>query len=112
MNGILCRHLRGPPQPCEAKGWSFVNAARKYKEGTMRKRVWLYNVLAAVLVISTAGPGRAADVKPKDVITKENMATYSDLISPTVKFLLEQGLKIEVADPVYKKIEWPKLYKE
>ena len=78
----------------------------------MRKRAWLYSLFAAVLVISTAGPGWAADVKPGDVITKDNMATYAELISPTVRFLLEQGLKIQVADPVYKKIEWPKAYKE
>ncbi|MBI3304477.1 MAG: DUF1329 domain-containing protein, partial [Deltaproteobacteria bacterium] len=77
----------------------------------MRKRAGLYSLLAAVLGISTAGPGWA-DVKPGDIITKENMATAEEFISPTVRFLLEQGLKIQVADPVYKKIEWPKAYKE
>src|SRR3989442_8371986 len=115
MDGIFsfrCRYLRGPPQPRGAKGWSFAHAASKYKEGIMRKRAGLYSLFAAVLVISTAGPGWAADVKPGDVITKDNMATYAELISPTVRFLLEQGLKIQVADPVYKKIEWPKAYKE
>jgi len=77
----------------------------------MRRRVWLGGFVAAVLVIGAAGLGQA-DVKPGDVITKDNMAANEDVLSPTVQFMLKQGMTIKVADPVYTKIEWPKAYKE
>ena len=75
----------------------------------MRKTAWLCSVLAAALVISTGGLGWA-EVNPGDVITKENMAQAEEYLSPTVRWMLEHGLRIEVGE--YKKIEWPQAYKE
>jgi hypothetical protein len=76
----------------------------------MNKRAWLCSLLAAALVIGTVGLGWAADPKPGDVITKENMAQYEEYLSPSVHWMLEHGLRMEVG--VYKKVEWPKIYKE
>jgi hypothetical protein len=75
----------------------------------MKKSVWLYGLLAVALVIGSAGLGRA-DVNVGDMITKDNMAEAEDFLIPTEKWMLEHGLQIKVGP--YKKIEWPKAYKE
>ena len=51
-----------------------------------------------------------ADVEPGDVITKDNMAKADPLLIPTMKWFVNNGMKISVTP--YRKIELPKLYKE
>jgi len=75
----------------------------------MKKSVWLYGLLAAALVITTAGLGRA-DVKPGDVITEANMAEAQEYLMPTTEWMLRHGYELKVKE--YEKIEWPKPYKE
>jgi len=62
-------------------------------------------------VLCFVSPGRApADVKPGDVITKDNIAQAEDLLVPAMQWFVKQGMKITVIP--YKKVELPKLYKE
>jgi hypothetical protein len=58
----------------------------------------------------TVGTWAVADVESGDVITKDNMAKAENLIIPTVKWYLENGMKIKVTP--YKKVELPRLYRE
>jgi hypothetical protein len=51
-----------------------------------------------------------ADVKEGDVITKDNMDQAGDLLIPSVKWFLMQGMPIKVGP--YIKIELPRLYRE
>jgi hypothetical protein len=50
----------------------------------MKKIVWLYSLLAAALVLSTAEQGWA-EVKPGDTITKDNLAEAEGLLPPSVR---------------------------
>ena len=68
----------------------------------MKKSVWLYGLLAAALVITTAGLGRA-DVKPGDVITEANMAEAQEYLMPTTEWMLRHGYELKVKE--YEKIE-------
>lgn len=52
----------------------------------------------------------SADVQPGAVITKDNMAKAGDLIVPSMKWFVQQGMSIAVVP--YKKVALPKLYKE
>ncbi|MCS6926416.1 MAG: DUF1329 domain-containing protein, partial [Candidatus Binatia bacterium] len=51
-----------------------------------------------------------ADVQPGDVITKANMDKAGDLLIPTIKWFVQNGLEIKVVP--YKKVELPRLYRE
>ena len=51
-----------------------------------------------------------ADVKAGDTITKDNMAQAADLLTPAMKWYVEHGMPMKIVD--YKKIEWPKAFKE
>ncbi|MGH7961561.1 MAG: DUF1329 domain-containing protein, partial [Candidatus Binatia bacterium] len=68
-------------------------------------------MLGAAGVISLTAPDRAAaDVQPGEVITKDNMEKAGDLIIPSVRWFLQQGMPIRVVP--YRKIELPRLYRE
>jgi len=75
----------------------------------MRKTIWLYSLLAAALVISSAGLGWA-DVKPGDTVTKENMAQAEDLLIPLTRWMVNHGMPMKVIETRH--YEWPKAYKE
>lgn len=74
----------------------------------------MFKTLCTALVAGAlcfVGAGLAtADVKPGDVITKDNMAQAGDLLIPAMQWFVKQGMKITVIP--YKKVELPKLYKE
>ncbi|MGH7961286.1 MAG: DUF1329 domain-containing protein [Candidatus Binatia bacterium] len=67
--------------------------------------------LAAASALGLTVPGvGSADVKPGDVITKDNMNTAGDLLIPGMQWFVKQGMPIKVTP--YKKVELPRLYKE
>jgi uncharacterized protein DUF1329 len=75
----------------------------------MKITVWRYNLLISLLVLVSSGVGRA-EVKPGDTITKDNIAQAEGLLTPFVRWLVEQGMPISVIET--KKIEWPKAYRD
>lgn len=74
----------------------------------------MFKTLTAALVAGALCLGGAglvtADVKPGDVITKDNMAEAGDLLVPAMQWFVKQGMRIKVAP--YKKVEMPKLFRE
>lgn len=54
-------------------------------------------------------PGRA-DVQPGDTITQENMAQAEALLTPSTRWMVEQGMPIQVI--ATKKVTWPKAYQD
>jgi hypothetical protein len=66
-------------------------------------------VVAGGLIFGTAGQ-TVADVKAGDTVTKENMASAEEFLIPSMKWYVEHGMPMKIID--YKKIEWPKAYKE
>jgi len=65
----------------------------------------------AVGAVNLAVAGWAtADVQPGDTITKENMDKADNLLIPTMKWFVQNGLQIKVIP--YRKVELPRLYKE
>lgn len=74
---------------------------------------WFKTTCAVVatggLVLGTAGR-TIADVKAGDTITKENMASAEEFLTPAMKWYVTNGMPMKIVD--YKKIEWPKAFKE
>jgi hypothetical protein len=66
-------------------------------------------VLTGTISLGAGGAARA-EVQPGDTITKDNIDKAGDLLIPTVKWLVAQGMPIKVIP--YRKIELPQLYKE
>jgi len=56
----------------------------------------------------TSGPA-SADVKPGDVITKENASKVADLVSPGNYVLVQQGMQMKIVPT--DKLEWPPPFK-
>src|SRR5712671_8198999 len=50
-----------------------------------------------------------ADVKPGDVITKENASKVADLVSPGNYVLVQQGMQMKIVPT--DKLEWPPPFK-
>jgi len=79
----------------------------------MQRSHW-FKTTAAVLVTGVLGlttAGRVlADVLPGEVITKDTMAKAESLLTPTARWMLQQGMKMPIIP--YRKVELPKLYKE
>ena len=79
----------------------------------MQLHRWL-NAACATLAAGALGLTSAnqavADVKAGDTITKDNMAQAADLLTPAMKWYVEKGMPMKIID--YKKIEWPKAFKE
>ncbi len=75
----------------------------------MKNPLWLCIFLSMALVIHTAGLGWT-EVKPGDTITKENMAEAEDLLIPSTRWMLGQGITMEIIET--KKVAWPKAYTE
>jgi len=73
------------------------------------KRVAAFAVLAFTLHLGTLA-GRAAAVKPGDLITSDNAAVVSSLVSPGNFFLVKQGMQMHVVST--DRIAWPPPYKE
>src|SRR2546427_3495160 len=79
----------------------------------MQLRRWIRAACAlmAVGAVNLAVAGWAtADVQPGDTITKENMDKADNLLIPTMKWFVQNGLQIKVIP--YRKVELPRLYKE
>jgi hypothetical protein len=67
-------------------------------------------VMVAGAVSFTVAGWATADVQPGDTITKENMDKAADLLTPAMKWYVENGMPMKIAP--YKKIQWPRLYRE
>lgn len=72
-------------------------------------RRWICTALTTLL-IGMAPAGARGDVKDGDLITKDNAAAVTDLVSPGIMWCIKHGLQIKVAP--YKRIEWNQAYKE
>jgi len=75
----------------------------------MRERPSLFGFVIASVVIVTCG-STLADVKPGDVIGKDNVNVVEDLVSPGIVWCIRHGLPMHIVEP--KPVEWPKAYKE
>jgi len=51
-----------------------------------------------------------ADVKPGDTISKENAAQAEEFLTPSVRWMVERGMTIQVIET--RKVAWPQAYKE
>jgi len=51
-----------------------------------------------------------ADVKPGDTITKENVTQAEEFLTPSIRWMVERGMTIQVIET--RKVQWPKAYKE
>jgi hypothetical protein len=79
----------------------------------MRLHHWsktLAVVMTAGVMSLTHGGRGTAEVKPGDVITRDNMAQAEGLLIPVTQWLLQYGMPITVGP--YKKVDLPRLYKE
>ena len=72
----------------------------------MKKGVWLWGCLVSVLLLSPAW----AEVKPGDIITKDNISQAEGLLAPSVRWMVERGMNMTILET--KKVYWPKAYKE
>ncbi|MGH7823541.1 MAG: DUF1329 domain-containing protein [Candidatus Binatia bacterium] len=70
------------------------------------KRIVGGALLGLVFTVTSA----VGDVKPGDVINRQNAAQIKDLVTPSIEWVLSRGATIEIAE--YKQVGWPKLYKE
>ncbi|MGH7967061.1 MAG: DUF1329 domain-containing protein [Candidatus Binatia bacterium] len=75
----------------------------------MKKSAVLSSLFAAALMLGAVAPGRA-DVQPGDTITKANMDQAGDLLIPSIKWFVTQGMPIKVIP--YRKVAMPRLYRE
>lgn len=66
-------------------------------------------ILATIVTLCFLLPARA-DVKPGDTITKENVAQAEAFLMPSIKWMVERGMAIQVIET--RKVEWPKAYKD
>ncbi|MGO9455186.1 MAG: DUF1329 domain-containing protein [Candidatus Binataceae bacterium] len=64
---------------------------------------------AALMSTGLVGRSVAAPVKPGDLITPDNAALVSDLVSPGNFILVKQGMRIKVVPT--ERLEWPPPYK-
>jgi hypothetical protein len=62
------------------------------------------------LISGLAAPVTAASVKPGDLITPDNAAFVSDLVSPGNYILVKQGMRMKIVPT--ERIEWPPPYRE
>jgi hypothetical protein len=51
-----------------------------------------------------------ADVNPGDTITKDNITQAEALLTPSTRWMVEQGMPMQII--ATKKVEWPKAYRE
>jgi len=73
-------------------------------------RSLLRNVVGILLVVGLVFAESAyAEVKPGDVITKENAAKVVDLVSPGNYVLVQQGMQMKIVPT--DKLEWPPPFK-
>jgi hypothetical protein len=72
------------------------------------KHTWV--IIAGGIVSVTFSGWASADVEPGDVISKDNIDKAEALLIPTMKWFVNNGMKITVTP--YRKIELPKLYQE
>jgi hypothetical protein len=78
---------------------------------TLHQWAWFIRGIVGIWTIGFLLACQArADVQPGDVITKDNMDKAGDLLIPTIKWFVQNGLEIKVIP--YKKVELPRLYRE
>ena len=68
-----------------------------------------YGISLAILLLFLCASGAFAQVKPGDLITKDNAAKVQDLVSPGNYVLVQNGMQIHVI--ATDKLEWPPPYK-
>lgn len=67
-------------------------------------------IMVAGAVSFTVAGWATADVQPGDTVTKDNMDKAGDLLTPAMKWYVGHGMPMKVIP--YKKIEWPRLFRE
>lgn len=68
-----------------------------------------FRMAAFLLVACPAGLGWS-DVKPGDTVTKENLVQAEALLTPSTRWMVEQGMPMQVIET--RKVEWPRAYRE
>src|SRR5437867_13430561 len=66
-----------------------------------------WTALAGLLL---AVPPLAADVRPGEVLTKDDVPRLGSLVSPSIEWILRRGATVKIAAP--RPIGWPKAYQE
>jgi hypothetical protein len=76
----------------------------------MRRVTILVGLVTTAVAASLATGALAADVKPGDVITKDNADQYSELMSPGVQWVVKHGMNMKIV--ATRKLPMPKRYIE
>jgi Protein of unknown function (DUF1329) len=71
-------------------------------------RLARFAIVLGLIVVLTAPAALRAEVKPGDVITKENATKVQGLVSPGNYILVEQGMEMDIISS--EKLEWPPPY--
>ena len=66
-------------------------------------------LILGVVVFGSVGLGRA-DVQPGETITKANIAQAEALLTPVTRWMVEQGMPMEII--ATKPVKWPQAYEE
>jgi Protein of unknown function (DUF1329) len=74
--------------------------------GVLTKRIVVAALFGAALCSMTAA---RAEVRPGDVITRENASKVADLVSPGNYILVQQGMQLKIVPT--EKLEWPPPFK-
>ena len=75
----------------------------------MNKSAAHFSFLTALFTICVLHSAHA-DVKPGDTISKENAAQAEEFLTPSVRWMVERGMIIQVIET--RKVAWPQAYKE
>jgi hypothetical protein len=75
----------------------------------MKKTAWLCSLFSTALVIGSEGSG-LGQVKPTDIITKDNLAQAAELLTPATLWMVARGMSMTIRET--QKVEWPQAYKE
>src|SRR5262245_59448662 len=74
------------------------------------KNLHLACYLVAGLFLNMCSGLGYADVNPGDIITKDTVAQAEALLTPSTRWMVEQGMPMQII--ATKKVEWPKAYRE
>lgn len=74
----------------------------------MQKRLW--RLLVSVTLMMGAVPSGRADVSPGNTITAANMAQAAELLTPSTRWMLEQGMTMGIGEP--RPYTWPRAYQD
>jgi hypothetical protein len=75
----------------------------------MNKSVAHFSFLTVLFTLCVLHSAHA-DVKPGDTVSKENAAQAEEFLTPSVRWMVERGMTIQVTET--RKVAWPQAYKE